>query len=161
VVAHVEKRLKLVSVGGTFDVMHKGHWVLLEEAFKVGHKVMIGLTTDEFVEKMKKSHPVDCYRKRLEELNRFLMERSLERRAIIVPLSDPYGPAIESDEIEGIIVSEETEPRAEEINQLRVDEKKKPLLIVVIIMVLAEDGKPITSTRIRKQEVDRYGNLIG
>jgi phosphopantetheine adenylyltransferase len=31
-----ENRLKLVSVGGTFDVMHKGHWFLLEETFNVG-----------------------------------------------------------------------------------------------------------------------------
>jgi pantetheine-phosphate adenylyltransferase len=74
---------------------------------------------------------------------------------------DPYGPTIESDEIEGIIVSEETEPVAEEINKLRVGRGKKPLLMIVITMVLAEDGKPITSTRIRRQEVDRYGRLLG
>jgi cytidyltransferase-like protein len=160
-VAILNRRLKLVSVGGTFDVMHKGHWILLEECFKVGERVVVGLTTDEFVEEMKKSHAVDCYEKRLRELNRFLMERGLEKRATIVPLKDPYGPTIESDEIEGIIVSEETEPVAEEINKLRVGRGKKPLLMIVITMVLAEDGKPITSTRIRRQEVDRYGRLLG
>ena len=160
-VAILNRRLKLVSVGGTFDVMHKGHWILLEECFKVGERVVVGLTTDEFVEEMKKSHPVDCYEKRLRELNRFLMERGLEKRTTIVPLKDPYGPTIESDEIEGLIVSEETEPVAEEINKLRVGRGKKPLLMIVITMVLAEDGKPITSTRIRKQEVDRYGRLLG
>ena len=66
-----------------------------------------------------------------------------------------------SNEIEGIVVSEETETTAEVINQRRANLGKRPLLIFVIKMILAEDGKPISSTRIRCQEVDRYGRLIG
>lgn len=157
----MDKRIHVVSVGGTFDVFHKGHSLLLEEAFKVGDKIVIGLTTDEFAESLRKPHKIDCYEKRLKDLIRFLAERGLEKRAIIVPLEDPYGPTIESDEIEGIIVSEETEPGAEEINRLRVKEGRRPLLIIVFMMILAEDGKPISSTRIRRQEVDRFGRLIG
>lgn len=157
----MDKRIRLVSVGGTFDVIHKGHWVFLEESFKVSDMVLIGLTTDEFARSLKKPHKIDCYEKRLSDLTRFLRERGLEKRAEIFPLDDPYGPTIESDDIEGIVVSEETEPRAEEINRLRVAEGRRPLLIVVVTMILAEDGEPITSTRIRRQEVDRYGRLIG
>ena len=37
----VENRLKLVSVGGTFDVLHKGHWFLLEETFNVGDRAVV------------------------------------------------------------------------------------------------------------------------
>jgi pantetheine-phosphate adenylyltransferase len=164
--AKLERRLHLVTVGGTFDVFHKGHSLLLEEAFKVAESVLIGLTTDEFAMSLKKPHKIDCYEKRLKDLIRFLAERGLEKRATIVPLDDPYGPTIgsdevEDDEIEGIMVSEETEPAAEEINRLRVKERKKPLLIFVLKMILAEDGKPISSTRIRRQEVDRFGRLIG
>lgn len=142
-------------------MFHKGHSLLLEEAFKIGEKVIIGITTDEFATSLRKPHKIDCYDKRLKDLNRFLAERGLEKRAIIVPLDDPYGPTIGSDEIEGIIVSEETEPGAEEINRLRVEKGRRPLLIIVFMMVLAEDGKPISSTRIRRQEVDRFGRLIG
>jgi pantetheine-phosphate adenylyltransferase len=58
-------------------------------------------------------------------------------------------------------VSEETEPGALEINRRRVKLGKRPLLIVVFKMILAQDGKPISSTRIRRQEVDRFGRLIG
>ena len=161
----MEKRIPLVTIGGTFDVLHKGHWVILEEAFNVAEQVLIGLTTDDFVRRMKKSHPVDCYDKRLEELEKFLNEKAFRERAEIVPIDDRFGPTIGDSsprfEIDGIVVSEETEPGAEEINKIRVKEGKKPLLIVVVSMVLAEDGKPISSTRIRRQEVDRYGRLIG
>jgi len=156
-----DKRLRLASVGGTFDAFHKGHWFLLEEAFKVADNVIIGLTSDEFARELHKPHHIDCYGKRLEDLKRFLMERDLFQRAEIMPLNDPYGPTIDSDDIEGIIVSEETEPRAEEINRLRVKKGRRPLLIFCIMMVLAEDGEPISSTRIRRQEVDRYGRLVG
>lgn len=147
-------------------MFHKGHSLLLEEAFKVAETVLIGLSTDEFANSLKKPHKIDCFEKRHKDLIRFLAERGLEKRATIVPLDDPYGPTIgskgvESNEIEGIIVSEETEPAAEEINRLRVKEGKKPLLIFVLKMILAEDGKPISSTRIRRQEVDRFGRLIG
>jgi cytidyltransferase-like protein len=157
----VINQLKWVSVGGTFDVMHKGHWFLLEETFNVGEKAIVGITTDDFAASLKKGHEIDCYEKRLQDVISFLKEKHYLSRSKIVPLDDPYGPTIESDEIEGIIVSEETEGTAEIINQMRVDRGRKPLLIFVITMVLADDGKPISSTRVRRQEVDRFGHLIG
>jgi pantetheine-phosphate adenylyltransferase len=157
----ITDRLKWVSVGGTFDVMHKGHWFLLEETFNVGDKAVVGVTTDDFARSLKKEHEIDCYENRLEDVKDFLREKGYLKRAKIVPLNDPYGPTIESEMIEGLIVSEETESTAEEINRKRVDQGRRPLLIFVITMVLAEDGKPISSTRVRRQEVDRYGRLIG
>ncbi len=157
----MNRRLHLVSVGGTFDVFHKGHSLLLEEAFKVGDRVIIGLTTDKFAASLHKSHKIDCYEKREKDLIRFLAERGLENRAEIFPLDDPFGPTIESEDIEGIIVSEETEPGALEINKRRVNNGNRPLLIFVFKMIMAQDGVPISSTRIRRQEVDRFGRLIG
>ncbi|MGD0803296.1 MAG: pantetheine-phosphate adenylyltransferase [Candidatus Bathyarchaeia archaeon] len=156
-----EQRLKMVTVAGTFDSMHKGHWLLLDEAFNVSDKVVIGITTDRFAVAMKKPHDIDPYDVRLEEVKKYLHKKGLLKRATIFPLNDPYGPSTDDGGIEGIMVSEETEPRAEEINQIRVNKGEKPLLIFVMKMVLADDGKPISSTRVRRQEVDRYGRLIG
>jgi len=154
-------RLKWVSVGGTFDVMHKGHWFLLEETFNVGEHAIVGITTDEFAGTLKKQHEIDSYENRRRDVENYLKVRGFYERSKIVPLSDPFGPTIDNDYLEGIVVSEETEVTAEVINRMRVEQKKKPLLIFVITMVLADDGKPISSTRVRRQEVDRYGRLIG
>ena len=157
----VTNRLKWVSVGGTFDVMHKGHWFLLEETFNVGEKAVVGITTDDFATSLKKEHQIDSYENRLQDVKDYLKKKGFLDRSKIVPLNDPYGPTIESEQIEGIVVSEETESTAEIINRKRVEQGKRPLLIFVITMVLAEDGRPISSTRVRRQEVDRYGRLIG
>lgn len=154
-------RLKWVSVGGTFDVMHKGHWFLLEETFNVGERAIVGVTTDKFATSLKKQHEIDSYENRRRDVVEFLKDKGVLERAEIVPLRDPFGPTIDSDTLEGLIVSEETEVTAEVINKMRVEQGRKPLLIFVITMVLADDGKPISSTRVRRQEVDRYGRLIG
>ncbi|HUV33929.1 MAG TPA: pantetheine-phosphate adenylyltransferase [Candidatus Desulfaltia sp.] len=154
-------RLRWVSVGGTFDVMHKGHWFLLEETFNVGERAIVGVTTDEFAVSLKKQHEIDSYENRRRDVVEFLKDKGFLERAEIVPLRDPFGPTIDSDILEGLIVSEETEVTAEVINKMRVEQGRKPLLIFVITMVLADDGKPISSTRVRRQEVDRYGRLIG
>jgi len=131
----------------------------LEEAFKVADRVLIGLTTDEFAKKLH-DHYFDPFEKRYSALKRFLEERGYSDRAEIIPINNPYGPTVENGAIEGIIVSEETEPRADEINRLRVERGLRPLLVFCIKMVLAEDGKPISSTRIRRGEIDRYGRVI-
>ena len=43
------KRFRVVATGGTFDEIHAGHIALLSKAFEVGDKVIIGVTSDEFV----------------------------------------------------------------------------------------------------------------
>lgn len=156
----MELKFKTVAVGGTFDELHKGHKILLTTAFKYGENVWIGLCTDEFAKKLRKNHEIASYEDRAKELAKFLSDLGVSDRAKIIPLSDPYGPAATSDEIEAIVVSKETEPRARELNFLRFRNGLKPLEIVVIDMVPAEDQVPISTTRIRWGEIDRDGKLL-
>jgi len=153
-------RFKVVAVGGTFDELHRGHRVLLATAFRYGEKVWIGLCTDEFARKLRKNHDIAPYKNRMEELVKFLRDAGVFNRARITPLSDPYGPAATSEEIEAIVVSRETELRAKELNTLRKKRGLKPLKIIVIDMVLAEDKIPISTTRIKYGEIDRNGKLL-
>jgi len=155
------KKLRLVAVGGTFDRLHVGHMTLILKAFEVGERVLIGLSTDEFARRMGKPADVEPYEVRLRELREFLRKRSLEHRAEIVPLRDPYGPAAYDGRVEGLVVSVETAWRAEEINELRRVRGLKPLRVFVVDMVLAEDGRPVSSSRVRAGEVDRFGRIVG
>ncbi len=153
-------RFKVVAVGGTFDELHRGHKTLLMTAFNYGENVLIGLCTDEFAKKLRKNHGIAPYEEREKELLKFLEERGLSARAKIIPLSDPYGPTITSREIEALVVSQETEPRAKKINVLREKNGLPPLKIIVIDMVLAEDQIPISTTRIKRGEIDREGKIM-
>ena len=154
------KKFRKVAVGGTFDELHKGHKVLLIQAFEVGEKVLIGLCTDEFVKKMGKPHTTAPYEARLKELHAFLKKAGLSDRAEIIPLSDPFGNTLTDRCIEALVVSEETEKIAIRINQKRSEARLPPLTIVTISMVPAENYKPISTTRIRQGEIDREGHLL-
>jgi pantetheine-phosphate adenylyltransferase len=153
-------RLGKVAVGGTFDEFHRGHRILLAKAFEVGEIVMIGLTSDEMLEKYPKDHAVDCYDSRRRQLLCFLSSQSVAERARIIPLHDSYGTTLTNEGLEALIVSEETRRVAGKINRLRRQLRLKPLKIFVIAMVEAEDERPISSTRIRKGEINREGRLI-
>jgi pantetheine-phosphate adenylyltransferase len=154
------KKYNKVAVGGTFDELHRGHEALIIKAFQVGKKVVIGLSTDEFVSKMNKAHKTASYAERLNELQTYLEKAGLAKRAEIVPLHDPYGLTISGKGLDGLIVSKETEVIADKINEIRCKEGLSPLRIVAVDMVQAENCVPISTTRIRKGEIDRNGHMM-
>jgi len=154
------KKFREVAVGGTFDELHRGHKVLLLKAFEIGERVMIGLCTDEFAEKLGKPHVTAPYEERLKELKAFLNNFGLSGRAEIIPLNDPFGPTLAESCIEALVVSEETRPTALKINEKRQKAGLPSLKIVTITMVPAENCTPISTTRIRKGEIDHEGRLL-
>jgi len=156
----VKKKFDMVAVGGTFDEFHKGHRALLIKAFEVSNHVLVGLCADDFAKELRKPHEVANYKERLEELKKFLEKLGVLGRAEIVPLHDPYGPTLSNTSLDAIVVSEETEPRAHEINRKRVAKGLPPLNVVVIRMVPAENHVSISTTRIRWKEIDREGRLL-
>jgi len=156
------KPFTVVAVGGTFDKLHRGHKELLRTAFEVGRKVVIGLTSDEMVARSKGDPKIDPLPKRREDLERWIKEERMDELAKydVVVINDVYGTAIHDEELEALIVSEETYERAAMINKIRVSKGLKPLVVVVVPLVLAYDGRPISSTRIRRGEIDAEGRPL-
>src|SRR4030066_612180 len=152
-------QFRKVAVGGTFDELHRGHKVLLLKSFESGARVLIGLCSDEFVKKLGKPHKTASYAERLKELETFLTNLSVFEKAEIIPLNDPFGPTVTDRCIEALVVSEETAMNASKINEQRKKAGLAPLEIVAINMVPSENCGPISTTRIRKGEMDREGHL--
>jgi pantetheine-phosphate adenylyltransferase len=156
----MRRKFETVAVGGTFDEFHKGHRALLLKAFEISDRVMIGLSTDELVQRLGKSHIISTYDFRLEELKGFLRAEGLLDRVEIMPLHDAYGITLSKDRIEALVVSLETEKTAKEINRKRKEMGLKPLDIIVIDMIPAYNDKPISTTRIRRGEIDKEGQML-
>ncbi len=157
----VARKYRRVAVGGTFEFLHRGHRALLEKALEVGEKVLVGLTTDELAARLGKKLS-KSYEDRYRQLKQFFEERGVVNRVEIKPLNDVYGVDIlvYNPEYEAIIVSEETKRRAYEINEMRKARGLRELDIVVVPLIVAENGKPISSTRIRQGIIDEEGRLL-
>lgn len=144
--------MKKVVLGGTFNIFHKGHESLLRKAFELG-EVTIGLTSDKFAEKLK-GKKVNSFQERRENIEKFAKKQS--KKVKVVKINDIFGPTLKKD-FDFIVVSSESFKNAKKINEKRKKIGKRPIKIVKVDFVLAEDGKPISCTRIRKGEIDKEG----
>jgi pantetheine-phosphate adenylyltransferase len=65
-----------------------------------------------------------------------------------------------SNNIDCLVVSNETEEKGKTINSLRTKLGLPLINIVSVKMILAEDGLPISSSRIRSNVIDVNGSKI-
>jgi len=153
------KKFDLVAMGGTFDVIHKGHITLLSEAFSISEKVIIGLTSNEWASKKGKDLLND-FDKRLEKLEKVIEKNFPNTSFEISKLDNDFGPAVLEKKVQALVVSDETSNQGEVLNLLRKQKNLPPVDVVVVPMVLAKDGNKISTTRIKNQEIDYDGNLL-
>jgi len=148
----------LVAMGGTFDAIHSGHMALLNKAFSISSKVIIGLSSDQLATK-KGKNLVNDYSKRLSLLKSVIEKNFPNISYEISKLENDFGPAVIEGSVKALVVSEETSNKGLLLNDLRAEKNLPPVKIVVVPMVLAEDGKVISTTRIKNSEIDGSGNL--
>ena len=151
------KKYTKVCLGGTFDRIHIGHEKLLKIAFEVGDEVIIGLTSDTKAKKGRGNEKLSSFKNRYTNLETFLIKK-FDNNFSIVKLNDDWGPGALDEDLDAIIVSEETEKVASELNKKRALEGLNPLDIVTVSLILDKKGEKISSTRIRNSEIDREGN---
>jgi pantetheine-phosphate adenylyltransferase len=137
-----------VVVGGTFDILHQGHKVLLRKAFGLG-KVIIGLTSDKMAKKFKR-RKIKSFKQRKKELEEFI-KKNFSKKAKIIKIEDKFGPTLKKD-FDYIVVSPATYKTAVLINKERQKRKKKPIKIVKIKFVLDKEGKPLSATKLSKRK---------
>jgi pantetheine-phosphate adenylyltransferase len=152
-------KFSLIAMGGTFDIIHRGHLTLLSNAFEISDKVIIGLTSDEFAEKKGKI-PNNKYDQRLENLTNTISKEFPNTSFEISKLDNDFGPAVLERDVEALVVSDETSNQGNVLNKLRAEKKLPPVEIINVPMFLAKDGTRISTTRIKNLEIDSEGNLL-
>ena len=154
-----DMRYRTVAMGGTFDHIHRGHIALLTKSFGVGDRVVIGVTSDDFARREGKT-PDQKYEERVRALEALLQKMFPGREYLIAKLEDSFGPGITSPEVQAIVVTRETAKRVPIANEMRESRGFAPLEVVTVDYVLAEDERPISSTRIRNGEINAEGRLL-
>lgn len=149
-------KYKFVALGGTFDLLHKGHRHLLQKAYAVSQQVMIGITTDKFIFNTKKAI-LQNQSVRKTNLIKFLKQQKYFKRTKLVWLNDIYGPVLKDKSIQALIVSPETLVNAKLIITKRTKLGLLPPQLIKIPWVKDAKGKTISSTRIRAGEINSEG----
>ncbi|MBI2074872.1 MAG: pantetheine-phosphate adenylyltransferase [Candidatus Levybacteria bacterium] len=153
------EKFNLVVCGGTFEYLHEGHKAFLRFAFLKGKKVLLGLTSDEYVKSNGKG-TISSYAERKNKLEAFLEKENVSGRVEIEPIDNAHIPRIwEKLPIEAIIVTEDSFKGAEAINKKRKEQGLPLLKIVVFPFVLASNGQVISSSKIRDKKVNVQSNF--
>jgi pantetheine-phosphate adenylyltransferase len=154
------KKYKQVALGGTFDILHRGHLELLKKSFEIGMFVVIGVTSDDFVSTNLKKQINNSYQIRIQNLKKMIEKEIKIDNYQITKLEDNFGPLMISNDIDCLVVSSETEEKGKTINQIRTNLGLSAIDIISVKLILSEDGLPISSSRIRSKEIDDRGFKI-
>lgn len=147
----------ITVIGGTFSRLHKGHKLMIRAAFATGNRVVLGLTTDEYL-KHNKAYRGYSYARRKRALFQFMSKFGEDFS--ILPLGTRSGNTETAQEYDAIVVSVETLPSARRINEKRESNGLHPLKIISVPIVLAEDLFPLSSSRVISGELRISGNRI-
>ena len=150
---------RLTALGGTFDIIHIGHLILIEKAISISEKIIIGLTSDSFITKNGKTI-TNNFEQRFENLEKIVHEKFPNCSFEIAKLDDDFGPAVIEGDVDALVVSDETQKKGDILNALRKERNLNPVKIVIVPMKMASDGNRISSTRIRNSEIDSSGNVL-
>lgn len=146
-----------LALGGTFDHFHKGHREFLNQAFRKAHRVTIGITTDRFARSLHADATLEPFASRQQAVEGFLVELGVSQRGEIVVLHDVFGTTLQDANIEALLVTRRTMAGARLINHERRKQGKPLLQISKVPLTRAEDGRAISSGRIRNGEISREG----
>jgi pantetheine-phosphate adenylyltransferase len=154
------KKYDCVAMGGTFDILHTGHIELLKKSFEIGKFVIIGLSSDNLVKEKLKKNINNSFEVRKYNLVKIIDSEFGSYSYEITKLEDVFGPLMFSEKVDCMVASTETSYKGKRVNEIRTKMGLPTIDIISVDLKLAKDGLPISSSRIRANEIDEMGNIL-
>ena len=142
----------IAALAGTFNVIHDGHKALIERAFSLSDDVRIGITSDSMASR---KNMVPFYLR--EKAMRDYLS-SIGKDASIFMIEDMYGPKDMMDDVDVLVVSEETYENGRKVSEWRKGLNGRPIELSMVPLVLNDDGKKISSTDIMNGSYSKDGS---
>ncbi len=156
--AAIRNMHKHIVLGGTFDRFHAGHEKFVNTALENGESITVGITTELLYRHKVLASCIEPYEVREQSVACYIKKNRKKHTVFrTVPLTDVYGTAVTDETADAIVVTEATRKGADAINGKRKELGKKPLNVIVAPLVKGEDGRVISSERIRYGDIDRAG----
>ncbi|XP_002131624.2 bifunctional coenzyme A synthase [Ciona intestinalis] len=164
-----------VVIGGTFDIIHSGHKVLLSEAALLANKrLLIGVTDGKMLERKTLHELIRGCKTRISSIQDFLLDvhdfcikdehcENPNKLPVleVVPILDPIGPASTDPDLQCIVVSKETERGGVVVNEARRKNNLNDLYVHVIgegLLIGDESSSPTKETKLSSSTL-RYKSL--
>ncbi len=142
-----------VAVAGTFNVLHEGHKALLDRAMWMADELYIGITSDKMAaENRTEIIPYYLRRKAIED---YVISKG--EIATIFEINDIYGPPEIMDDIDILVVSEETKDNGKLVSRMREKRGLKPLKLDVVSLYRDCDGNKLNARDIMSGDMSRDG----
>lgn len=155
-----EGTVKHTVLGGTFDRLHVAHKLLLSEAaLRATEKVTVGITDENMLHSKILWELIEDIEVRVKNVTDFLNDVCPELEYNIVPISDPFGPAIVDSTMDLIVVSKETIRGGEKINEIRLEKNLKPLKIVPVELI--DEPNPGSNEEVKISSSTTRMRLLG
>jgi cytidyltransferase-like protein len=141
-------------VGGSWDHFHSGHRYIILTAYEKGEKIDIGISSDEMLREKLGEKPENSFEERKNNVKSFLKGLG-HKNFNSIELNGIYGNAVEEGET--LLVTPETKKNGRKINLKREELGREKLELETVEKLKTLDGSIISSTEIRKGEIDENG----
>ncbi|KAM6107991.1 LOW QUALITY PROTEIN: bifunctional coenzyme A synthase [Pterocles gutturalis] len=129
-----------VVVGGTFDRLHGAHRLLLSACCLLARRrLLAGVADGDLLRHKVLAELIEPYELRAAKLREFLEDVKPSLRYDIMPLADPYGPAVTDPDLQCLVVSEETRRGGEAVNKKRLENGLPELALYEILLMKDPD----------------------
>ncbi|KAI6652156.1 Bifunctional coenzyme A synthase [Oopsacas minuta] len=147
---------KHAVVGGTFDHLHQGHYLLLAAtALYSSSSCLVGVSSGPLLKDKVLRELVEPLEQRCIKVKELLQDMRPGLKLDIVSITDPYGPSITETELDCLIVSEETLKAGEAVNRKRLESGMSQLYIHKIPIIAGTNNK-LSSTQQRNNILGIY-----